>query len=293
MSARCEVVSVNVSREKGTVKRPVEHIVIDARGVVGDAHAGAWHRQVSILGEERIEAFAREAGRRIEPGEFAENVTIRGVELARVAPLDRFRIGDVELEVTQIGKECHGEECAIFREVGTCLMPSEGVFCRVVSGGTIRAGDEVAYEARPLRFFIITLSDRAFAGEYEDRSGPRVRELVEEFFAGKRWHLSIEAAIVPDEPDKLRAEVEKALAAGADVIITCGGTGVGPRMEHIRVKFGAEKPTALLSRSVAGVIGTTQVYAIPGSVKAVAEYMGEILKTLEHIVFMLHGVDVH
>ena len=311
MSQTCEIVSVNISEKTGVVKHPVDEIALDQRGIAGDAHAGAWHRQVSMLSQERIEEFSVTAGRPVKPGEFAENLTTRGLDLRRVAPLDRFGAEGVELEVTQIGKVCHGDTCAIFREVGACVMPSEGIFCRVLRGGTMRAGDRLEYRPRALRFHIITLSDRAFGGEYEDRSGPQVRKSIEDFFKDKRWHLEIGTALLPDDAAKLKAEIGTALEAGADVIITTGGTGVGPRdiapetvealcdkivpgiMDHIRLKFGSRNPAALLSRSVAGIIGTTQIYALPGSVRAVREYMGEILKSLEHVVFMLHGIDRH
>jgi molybdopterin adenylyltransferase len=134
MSQMLKVVSVNLSSHKGTIKRPAERIVIDGSGVRGDAHAGPWNRQVSLLSEESIERFAKQMGRAIRPGEFAENITIRGLDAGDVAVLDRLRFGPLDLEVTQIGKECHGPECAIFQEVGQCVMPVEGIFTRVVSG---------------------------------------------------------------------------------------------------------------------------------------------------------------
>ena len=311
MSEEFEIVSVNVSEAKGTVKHPVERIEIDGLGVVHDAHAGPWHRQVTLLSREQIQAFSERTGRPVGDGEFAENLTTRGIDLGRVAPLDRLCIGDVELEVTQIGKECHGDSCAIFRDVGQCIMPKEGIFCRAVTGGTIRPGDRGRHEARPLLFCMITLSDRASAGEYPDRSGPAIREMIEAFAEEKRWRVEVETRLIPDDADALRREVRAACDRGAAAIVTTGSTGVGPRdiapetvqdlcdktlpgiMEHIRVKFGATKPNALLSRGVAGLIGTTQVYTLPGSVRAVREYMGEILKTLEHLVLMVHGVDAH
>ena len=223
------VESVNISTTKGTIKSPVAAIMLDALGVVGDAHAGAWSRQVSLLSLQSIQRFGEASGRVFAPGEFAENLTLRGMELTGVAPLDRFTIGSVELEITQIGKSCHGDGCAIFREVGKCVMPHEGIFCRVVNGGTIRPGDRGVYHPRPLTVHIITLSDRAFSGEYPDRSGPRVRELLETFFAGKRWHLQCEETILPDDALRLRQRLQEAREGGADVIFTTGGTGVGPR----------------------------------------------------------------
>ncbi len=136
-------------------------------------------------------------------------------------------------------------------------------------------------------------------------------ELVQKWLAGRKWHGQIEAKILPDDAGRLREELNQAKAAGVDVIVTTGGTGIGPRditpdtvaaicdklmpgiMENIRIKFGSTKPNALLSRSIAGVAGNTQIYTLPGSVQAVEEYLGEILKTLEHTIFMLHGLDVH
>jgi molybdenum cofactor synthesis domain-containing protein len=302
------VVSVNISKEKGTVKHPVAELVVKDNGCGGDAHSGDWHRQVSMLSRESIDRFAEKLPRKIEPGEFAENITTSGIDLGRVAPLDRFVIGDVELEVTQIGKECHGDRCAIFVEIGKCVMPAEGIFCRVRKTGTIRAGDEIKYLPRPLRFRVITMSDRARSGGYTDRSGPRVREILAEFFEGKRWHVEIDSRLLSDDAGELGAELESARDAGVDVVIATGGTGVGPRdvtpdvvlevcdkivpgiMESIRSKFGGDKPNALLSRSVAGVTGRTAVYAIPGSVRAVEEYLPEILNTMEHLILMLHGL---
>jgi len=312
-SDRIEVVSTNVSVRTGTIKQPVPQIEIDENGIVGDAHAGLWHRQVSILAQESIDRFSAEAagGRRFAPGEFAENITTRGIDLGGVSVLDNFKIGPVELQVTQIGKKCHGNDCAIYQQIGKCVMPKQGIFCRVVTAGAVRPGDTVVYTPRMLRFLIITLSDRASSGQYEDRSGPAIRTILEDFFCDKRWHTDIKNLIIGDDAERLRCELQTAGSDGVDVIFTTGGTGAGPRditpdvvmslaektipgiMEHIRIKFGREKPNALLSRSVAVVFGQTLIYTLPGSVTAVGQYTPEILKTLEHLIFMLHGLDVH
>lgn len=311
MSASGRVMSVNVSARKGVAKRPADEIAIDDRGVVGDAHAGPWHRQVSLLGKENIDAFVSATGKQVGPGEFAENVTLEGIDLTDVALLDRFTIGRVELEVAQIGKECHGKGCAIYQEVGQCLMPEQGLFCRVIRGGPVRPGDAVQYLPRIMTVLVVTLSDRAYAGEYADRSGPRAEEILREYFTSRRGKWQVRKALLPDDADRLRQALLAAIEDGVDVVFTLGGTGVGPRdvapetvaavcdkiipgiMEHIRVKFGSEKPSVLLSRSVAGISRGTQIYALPGSVRAVEEYVGEILKTLEHAVLMMQGLDVH
>lgn len=311
MSNNGKVVSVNISREKGTIKEPVPEVTIDKNGVVGDAHAGPWHRQVSLLSQESIDRFIADSDHKVAPGEFAENITTSGIDLPSVRICDRLRIGDVLLEVTQLGKKCHGEACAIFKAVGHCVMPTDGIFCRVLETGTVRPGDEIARQPRTLRCRVITMSDRAHAGEYEDRSGPLTRDMLETFLHQKQWAAQIESKLLPDEGEALRLELVSARDSGIDLVITTGGTGVGPRdvtpevarevcdrvipgiMENIRVKYGSKKPNALLSRGIAGIAGTTQVYTLPGSRRAVEEYMTEILKTVEHIVFMLRGLDVH
>ena len=139
------VVSVNISEKKGTIKIPVDSIELTSTGVAKDAHAGKWHRQVSLLAKESNEKFALAAKRKVAYGEFAENITTEGIVLHKTIPGDRLIIGETELEITQIGKKCHGDNCSIFREIGSCVMPKEGIFARVLKGGIIKAGDDLTY----------------------------------------------------------------------------------------------------------------------------------------------------
>lgn len=143
-----KVVSVNISKEKGTIKTPVPEILLTDKGVEGDAHAGDWHRQVSLLALESVNKWGAKAGREVAFGEFAENITTEGIILYETNPGDRLIIGDAELEVTQIGKKCHGTGCAIFREVGNCVMPKEGIFAKVISTGKVKAGDKIIYQKK-------------------------------------------------------------------------------------------------------------------------------------------------
>ena len=137
-----EVVSVNISEKKGTRKREVPEIQLKLRhGIVGDAHAGDWHRQVSLLAEESIDTL-RAALPVLSPGAFAENITTEGIVLKDLSPGTRLRLGETEVEVTQIGKECHGE-CAIRKAAGTCVMPTEGIFAVVRREGVVHPGDTV------------------------------------------------------------------------------------------------------------------------------------------------------
>ncbi len=306
-----KVLSVNISEITGTIKLPVDIITINEKGVMNDAHAGNWHRQVSMLALESINKFSVDAKRKINFGEFAENITTEGMELFKSGPLDRFQIGNVILEVTQIGKECHGTSCNIFKEVGNCIMPKEGIFCRVIQGGSVKAGDDIIYDQKIFKTGIITLSDRASAGEYSDRSGPRIEELITEFYSEQNRKSNIDYTLIPDNPELLRKNISDLVSKKADIIFTTGGTGIGSKdftvdvvkpmldkeipgiMDFIRYKYGSEKPNALISGAVAGIIGKTMVFTLPGSVKAVNEYMAEITKVLNHLTLMLHDIDAH
>ncbi len=306
-----QIVSVNISNEKGTSKHPVERIVIAEQGVENDAHAGHWHRQVSLLGQEDIAAFCHTHSRDIQPGEFAENITTSSIDWSHAALCDQVRAGSALLEVTQFGKRCHGDACAIFLEVGACVMPSKGVFCRVLESGTAAAGDPVRLLPTPLSVHVVTLSDRAAVGIYPDRSGPRIKERLEQHLRQQRWRLAVTAEVLPDNADLLRKTLATARSARTGLLITTGSTGLGPRdiapevvgaalnqpwpgiMDHIRANYAQQKPAALLSRGLAGVMGQTLVFTLPGSVRAVDEYLDEILRVLDHALFMIRGIDRH
>ncbi|HBX53376.1 MAG: hypothetical protein A2275_12015 [Bacteroidetes bacterium RIFOXYA12_FULL_35_11] len=305
------ILSVNMSEKKGTIKKSVSEIKISSEGIEKDAHAGLWHRQISLLGVESIRKFEASSGRKINFGEFAENITTEGLLVYKTQVGDIFKIGEVELEVTQIGKKCHGAGCAIYEEVGNCIMPKEGIFCKVLQNGTISADDTIEYFPQAFRIAVITLSDRAFKGEYQDKSGPEIIGLLNKYFEDQNQKCVIENIIIPDDSIKLKESLDIFIKQKCDVIFTTGGTGIGQRditvdtvksfefkempgiMEFIRMKYGQEKPNALLSRSVAGIIDETFIYTLPGSVKAVNEYLSEILKTLNHLFYTRAGIDNH
>jgi len=137
--ARGELLSVNVSPGKGERKTPVPRAdCVEEHGIEGDGHAGDWHRQVSLLASESIDKM-RALGLDVSAGDFAENLTTRGVELVSLPIGARIAVGDVLLEVTQIGKECHSR-CAIYQAAGDCVMPTEGIFARVLRGGVLKSG---------------------------------------------------------------------------------------------------------------------------------------------------------
>ena len=134
------VLAVCVSTEKGTQKQNVGTAVfVEDWGIEGDAHAGKWHRQVSLLSHEKIEAF-RARGAQVEDGAFGENLVVSGIDFRSLPLGTKFQCNDVVLELTQIGKECHNG-CEIYKIMGECIMPREGVFTRVLHGGSISVGD--------------------------------------------------------------------------------------------------------------------------------------------------------
>ena len=137
-----KILAICTSPRRGTLKTPVPSAVLTPEwGIVGDAHGGSWHRQVSLLGLEKVEAF-RAKGADVAYGAFGENLVVEGFDLATLPVPSFFAIGDAVLEMTQIGKECHSD-CAIRRQTGDCIMPREGVFAVVLRGGTIQKGDTI------------------------------------------------------------------------------------------------------------------------------------------------------
>ncbi|MCX7861642.1 MAG: molybdopterin-binding protein [Bacteroidales bacterium] len=306
-----KVVSINISTEKGTIKQPISKAKLTNKGIEGDAHAGLWHRQVSLLGIESIKRFEAILKRNILPGEFAENITTEGLELMECQPLDTFSSCQVELMVTQIGKSCHGDGCSIFQQVGKCVMPKEGIFAKVRREGILKTGDSFVYHPKVFKIAVITLSDRASSGEYNDLSGEIIKQKITEHFTTKKRLYKTYYHLIPDNSELLKNLIVKAIEEKIDYIFTSGGTGISPKditietikplidkeipgiMEYIRIKYGQQKPQALLSRSIAGIAQNSCIFTLPGSTRATEEYMSEILPQLEHITYMLYGIDKH
>lgn len=307
-----KIIATSISQPLGRTKVAVPQLRLDLNGIIGEKYRGKHSRQVSILSQEILAQFNANKKVNFKPGELGENITISGLDMLAAAPLDRLQSGKVILELTQVGKKCHGKECDIFRQVGTCALQKGLAFARVLYGGIIKPNATYKYFPKVMQILIITLSDRAVQGVYEDRSGPVAKELITKFFAQSKWQrFSMQNILLPDNRMQLKTTLQQAIKDKVDFVFTLGGTGIGPRditpevilqladktipgiMEHVRIKYGAQKPAALLGRSVAAIAKNTQIYAVPGSVRAVTEYLTEILPVLEHAIYMLHGIDVH
>lgn len=301
-----KVLGICVSEKRGTQKKEVNEAILKENwGIEGDAHAGDWHRQVSLLSFEKIEAF-REKGADVDFGAFGENLIVEGYDLRRLPVGTRFRIGEAVLELTQIGKECHSH-CEIYKKMGDCIMPREGVFTEVVKGGRIRKGDAVEMEApsldRPYTAAVITLSDKGVKGEREDKSGPKICELAEAAGYQIRETLLLADGIEPLKSQLIRLADQRQM----DVIFTTGGTGFSERdltpeatiqacdrmangiADAIRNYSMTITPRAMFSRAVSGIRGKTLIINLPGSPKAVAEALEFLLPQLDHGLDILRG----
>ena len=283
--------AICISDQKGTQKyRIPEGNFAEDHGIEGDAHAGKWHRQVSLLSAEKIEAF-REKGVQVEYGAFGENLVVEGCDLRSLPVGTRFAIGNVLLEMTQIGKECH-DHCAIYNVTGDCIMPREGVFAKVLRGGRVREGDTLdvipAAPDRPFTAAVITLSDRAFRKEREDRSGPVIRDILCE-----NGYDVVEMILLPDGEALLKRNlIRLADQRQVNVILTTGGTGFGPRdLTPMRAESMKITKHAMLSRAVAGIRGATLIVNLPGSPKACRENLDVVLPALKHGLGLLRGTD--
>jgi len=305
MTQKIKIIATNTAAQRGR-KFPVDELVLNTQGIAGDVHAGSI-RPVSLFDAAQAGRFYNITGAKaLESGQFAENILFETSEVMDVKVFDRFTKDELIMEVTQKGKPFHDQ----FREPGNYVMPREGIFCRVLQGGTLKSGDDLLYQPKVFKAKIITLSDRASRGIYEDKSGPALAKILQKKFENLDWRLETASIIIPDNEDKLR-EVLAISVKNSDLIITTGGTGIGPRditpdvmkeyikkeipgiMEMIRWKYGVEKPAALISRALAGVNGKTLLFALPGSVRAVNEYMTEINKHLEHLIYMIESVEQH
>ena len=295
-----------VSKKRGTKKVEVaEAMLVENYGIEGDAHAGNWHRQVSLLSLEKIEAF-REKGAQVSFGDFGENLSIDGFDFRSLPVGTIFTIGDAVLKMTQIGKECH-THCQIYQTMGECIMPREGVFAVVLKGGQIRNGDTVEMvpvpSDAPLTAAVITLSDKGSKGEREDKSGPVIVKMLEE--AG---YEIIESNILPDEQKLLENElIRLSDQRQVNLILTTGGTGFSERdrtpeatmtvatrlapgiAEAIRAGSMKITKRAMLSRETSVIRNKTLIVNLPGSPKAVAESLELVIDQLDHGIKILLG----
>ena len=299
------VKAVCMSDVRGIQKKDVNKAFFKTDyGLEGDAHAGNWHRQVSLLSFDKIQQF-NALGADVGSGDFGENLVVEGIDFRNLPVGTRLKCNEVILEVTQIGKECH-THCQIYSKMGDCIMPREGVFAKVIKEGYIVVGDEmeISMEAQNrLRAAVITLSDKGALGERKDESGPIITEMLKE--AG---YIVEQELLLPDERSSLEdALIDLSDRRQVDLILTTGGTGFSRRditpeatlaiaernapgiAEAIRYYSLSITGRAMLSRGVSVIRKGTIIVNLPGSPKAVKESLEYILPHLKHGIEILRG----
>ena len=301
-----KVIAVCTSERRGIQKKDVNAGFFSVDwGIDGDAHAGHWHRQVSLLSADKIAAF-NEKGAGVVPGAFGENLVVEGFDFRALPVGTLLRCGDVLLEMTQIGKECHSH-CEIYKKMGDCIMPREGVFARVLEPGEIHVGDEMVIEprsdVRPWQAAVITLSDKGARGEREDKSGPAIAERLE-----RSGYEVVERLLLADDQAALRAALIRLCdQRQLDLILTTGGTGFSPRdttpeatlsvatrlapgiAEAIRAESMKITKHAMLSRGASVIRGKTLIINLPGSPKACMESMDVFMDAIPHAMGLLRN----
>lgn len=301
-----KIIALCISKNKGEQKHPVSSLSFKKDfGIINDAHAGNWHRQISFLSKESIDEFNKK-GADVFPGAFGENIIVEGIDLKNIKVGDLLKCNDVTFEITQLGKQCH-DHCAIYYKMGDCIMPRLGVFARVLSGGEAKVGDEISQIERvdelPFLAAVITLSDKGFKGEREDTSGPAIVNLLKE-----KGYDVIEQILLPDGVELLKQElIRLADQRQVDLIITTGGTGFSPRdltpeatlsvmdrnapgiAEAIRMESAKYTKHAMLSRGVSVIRKKTLIINLPGSTKACLESMDVFIEALPHAIRLMRG----
>ncbi len=292
--------AVCISEKRGTAKQNVGKTeLIENFGLSRDAHAGNWHRQVSLLQKEQIDAF-NACGAGVAYGAFGENLVVSGITLSNLPVGTRLLIGQTALlEVTQIGKECHNG-CEIFKRMGRCIMPTNGIFAKVITAGTVEVGDSVKIIWRAA---VITASDRSFAGEREDKSGAEAESLL-----SQNGFSVVKRMLLPDDIDALSGAMREICdREEAQLIITTGGTGfslrditpeatlsiaersapgIAEEMRRVSMQY---TDRGMLSRGVSVLRKKTLIINLPGSPKAVKESLSAVIGALPHGISMLCG----
>lgn len=303
-----KVVSINISEKKGEVKIPIHQgEFIKDFGLKEDSHAGKWHRQVSLLAQESIDLMKSKGIIELNNGDFAENITTQGITLHKLPVGTILKIGEVVLKVSQIGKECH-YGCNIMQKVGSCIMPTQGIFATVEQGGVIKDGDDIKIDIPKENIFtyaIIIVSDKGSRGERQDGCKEKIVNILDK----QMVYEMVDYVIVPDEIDEIKSAIQKNINAKTSLILTSGGTGFAKRdvtpeateqlierrtdgiSEYIRAKSLEKTNRAILSRAVSGIADESLIINLPGSPIAVEESLNFIIEPLKHGLEILLARD--
>ena len=299
-----KIQAISVSDRKGVIKENVPSAFFENDfGIKGDAHAGKWHRQVSLLALESVKKM-QDKGLKVKSGDFAENITTVDIDLLSLPVGTKLQIGSIELIISQIGKVCH-HKCAVYYHAGECVMPKEGIFGVVRGNGELKVGDEIKNLGKDgYSVGIITLSDRASKGEYEDLTGPAIEKYISENLKTS----FIRKEIIADDKDKLDITLKDfADIQNLDLIITNSSTGISPRdiapdvtieviekrlpgfEEVMRAESFKITVNSIVSRAVCGTRKNSLIINLPGSPKGAVENLSFIMPAIEHTIKKLQG----
>ena len=298
-----KILAVCKSDKKGTSKKNIkEGILKENYALVGDAHAGPGLRQISLLAKESLEEIKKK-GLKIGCGGFGENLTTLGIELTSLVIGTRLKVGEnVLLEVTQIGKTCK-KPCKIYQKLGNCILPSQGIFARVLSGGMIKEGDTIEIVANRYTCGILIISDRSSRGERPDKTGPLIKEYLNELKI-----TPVRYKLIPDEKEYISLVLATWTdRGGVDLILTSGGTGFSSRdvtpeatrgildkeagglAEMMRTEGAKRTKRSYLSRGVTGIRKKTLIVNLPGNPQGARESLEIISPILSHAIKVMKG----
>lgn len=298
------VQSLNISEKKGIKKTPVKSVeLMNDFGIRNDAHAGKWHRQVSLLAAESIQKM-KAKGLDVTSGDFAENITTEGVDLLSLIVGDIVTINGIDLVISQLGKLCH-HKCAIYYAAGDCVMPREGIFGVVRGNGEIKVGDEVKVtKKKGITVCVVTLSDKGSVGQRTDETGPAVAKMLSD----KLDVCFTRMEMLPDEQDQLESTLKYLCDHQKfDLVVTNGSTGVSPRdiapdatlkvidrripgfEEAMRMESFKKTERALISRAVVGHRGNTLIINLPGSPRGAVENLEVVIGSISHAIAKIQG----
>ncbi len=301
--------AICLSLRKGERKQAAgAAVLVENSGLQDDAHAGPWHRQVSLLSAESADQVRQGGIADLQPGDFAENLLVSGVDLDALGLGSTLRVGaEAVLTITQIGKTCHAP-CIIQAKTGECIMPKRGLFARVLQGGPIAPGDPVeplvVVPRAQLQCVVLTISDRCSRGETVDTAGPATARLLQAELGAHLYRLEI----IPDEQPLIAARLRHyADGHSIDLVVTAGGTGFSPRdVTPEAVAEVIQRPTpgldeamraaslrvtshAMLSRACSGIRGGTLIITLPGSERGATANLQTLLPALGHGLAKLRG----
>ncbi len=307
-TATMTICSINTSAGQSAPKQPVPEAQITCRGLSGDVHAVGGLKAVSLLTQESIDEANAKHSQNYVPGEYGENLTSLGMDTNLVTPLSRITAGEVELEVTQVGKTCEKSPATEMCSKGSNLIQTAGVFLRVTQEGKLKVGDLIKLTPKVLTIHIIEYAANPGGNEVGGLA-QAAQALLTYLLGSKPWPIEFSSDRVAPEPQALDQVLVKTQAARPDLILTFGRVGVGPGdftpdvvvmrctklipslMEYARVHLGDRCPALLMNRGIIGAMGHSLVCTLPDDLGQLKLLLKELAPLLPQLVMSFHGLN--